>query len=211
MVGWSTGRAAEVDEALSVTVSRWARGRIEPDEVRAPLRWGLVVALVLMLVTAAGVPVYVHPRTDELRRADAIFVLGGPGYDRYVLGFELAEQGWAPTLVVSNPNGSRDPWLASKCVQSHPNFNVQCFFPDPPTTQGEAQELGRLAAKYNWHTVIVVTLRSHVSRARQIVERCYDGDLVVVASRTHLNAFKWVWQYAYQTAGYARAAFQSGC
>ena len=40
---------------------------------------------------------------DPLRHADAILVLGGQGGARYRLGLDLAVQGWASDLVVSNP------------------------------------------------------------------------------------------------------------
>ena len=166
-----------------------------------------------LLITGVvgGLPVYVRPQIDPLRHADAIFVLGGVGDLRYTFGLELGSQGWAPNLVVSNPRGKDDPWLTTYCASRHAGFDLKCFAPDPPTTRGEGRELARLAAQHGWRTVIVVTFPPQISRARFILERCFDGDLVMVASPDRLSAPRWAFEYLYQTAGYARAVLQPGC
>jgi uncharacterized SAM-binding protein YcdF (DUF218 family) len=169
-------------------------------------RWVVSVWLVLIAAAIAGLPVYVRPQVDPLRHADAILILGGPGCARYPFGFELGAQGWAPIVVVSNPNGARDPWLNQSCVTPHPGVTLRCFVPDPPTTKGEGRELRRFAAQYHWRTVIVVTFRPHLSRARFILEHCFGGDLVMVASPAHISPLNWALEYVYQTAGYVRAA-----
>ena len=97
------------------------------------------------------------------------------------------------------------------CAAPHPRFNLHCFVPDPPTTKGEGRELRRLASQYGWRTVIVVTFRPHISRARFILEQCFDGDLVMVASPAHISVPRWAFEYVYQTAGYVRAVLQPGC
>jgi uncharacterized SAM-binding protein YcdF (DUF218 family) len=83
--------------------------------------------------------------------------------------------------------------------------------PDPVTTKGEGRELRRLAAQHGWRTVIVVTLRPHVSRARFILSQCFDGELVMVPIPGPLPIPIWAFHYAYQTAGYVRAMVQPGC
>ena len=173
----------------------------------------LVVSVCLLLIAAGigGVPVYVRPQIDQLRHADAIFVLGGPYYARYRVGFDLRSEGLAPTVVVSNPNGPNDPFLTDFCGRPHPELDLHCFVPDPPTTKGEGRELRRLAEQNGWRTVIVVTFRPHLSRARFILEHCFEGDLVMAASPAHISAPMWAFQYVYQTAGYLRAALQPGC
>jgi uncharacterized SAM-binding protein YcdF (DUF218 family) len=171
----------------------------------------LAVALVFVLIVAIGYPFYVEPQTDPLRSADAIVVLGGPGHERYPRGLELALAGYAPHLVMSNPSGAKDRWLTDLCTHRRYEFDVSCFEPDPPTTRGEARELRRLAEANNWHTVIVVTFTPHISRARYILSRCYDGELIMRASPADVAPGYWVFSYAYQTAGYVRAALQPGC
>jgi uncharacterized SAM-binding protein YcdF (DUF218 family) len=172
------------------------------------------MASACLLLTAAvigALPVYVRPQIDRVRHADAIFILGGYGDRRYSFGLELGMQGWAPNVVVSNPRGKDDQWLTHYCATRHTAFEFDCFSPDPPTTKGEGRELHRLASLYGWRTVIVVTFRPHISRARFILEHCFDGDLVMVASPDRLSARDWVSEYVYQTAGYARAVLQPGC
>jgi uncharacterized SAM-binding protein YcdF (DUF218 family) len=167
--------------------------------------------VLLIVGLIAGTRTYVHPQIDPLRHADAIFVLGGYGADRYSYGLELAKQGWAPELVASNAQIADEVWGSEFCATPPPWVNVECFEPYPDRTFGEARELRRLALERGWHTVIVVTSRAHVSRARFILERCFDGDLVTQASPLHIPMWRWVFEYVYQTAGYIRALSDQGC
>jgi hypothetical protein len=168
--------------------------------------WVLVIAAVI-----GGLPVYVRPQIDPLRHADAILVLGGPYYTRYRYGLDLRSEGWAPTVVVSNPNGPDDPFMTDFCARPHPELDLHCLVPDPPTTKGEARELRRLASQYGWRTVIVVTYRPHISRARFILKQCFDGDLVMVATPDHILIGRWAFEYIHQTGGYLKAALQPDC
>ena len=169
------------------------------------------VVLSVVILVMAGLPVYALPQIDHLRRADAILVLGGDGYQRYPYALELALQGLAPRVVVSNPAGDEDVWLTDLCKNQRYTFTVSCFQPDPPTTKGEGRVLRRLAAEQGWRTVIVVTFRPHISRARYILEQCFDGELIMTDSPADLSVESWVWAYAYQTVGYIRAGLQGGC
>lgn len=171
-------------------------------------RWAAIVLLLTTAVVGTTLA-YVRPQIDQLRPADAILVLGGPGKARYKYGLELAAQGWAPTVVMSLPDDADDPNTTELCTTSNPK--VQCFAPDPATTKGEGRELRRLASQYGWHTVIVVTFQPHISRARFILKQCFDGDLVMVATPTRTSIPRWAFEYVYQTAGYARAVLQPGC
>lgn len=167
--------------------------------------------MVVIVAAIAGYPVYVRPQIDPLRHADAILVLGGQGYDRYRLGLELGDEGWADAVVVSNPNGPEDAWLTNYCATAETRFELHCFRPAPETTKGEGRELHRLAAQYGWRTVIVVTYRPHISRARFVLQQCFDGELVMVESPTRISVAQWAYQYLYQTVGYVRAVLQPGC
>jgi len=168
-----------------------------------------VVAMVVVAV--AGLPVYVRPQTDPPRRADAILVLGGEFHQRYPFGLALATQGLASTVVLSNPGGRHSSLAGNECANPPAGIVVQCFEPDPSTTKGEGRELRRLAQQYGWKTVIVVTFEPHISRARYILHRCFDGDLIMVASPSPLSMRQWAWQYVYQTFGYLRELVQPGC
>jgi uncharacterized SAM-binding protein YcdF (DUF218 family) len=169
----------------------------------------LVSVLLSIAVVAAGFPIYAAPQIDYLRPADAIFVLGGRGYERYSYGLALALRGVAPRVVFSNPAGARDIWLTDLCERQRYAFTVTCFDPEPATTLGEARELRRLAMEQGWRTVIVVTFRPHISRARYVLEKCFDGDLIMSESPARLSAEYWMWMYVYQTVGYVVTAFQA--
>jgi uncharacterized SAM-binding protein YcdF (DUF218 family) len=170
-----------------------------------------VVSLCVLLIAAVigGLPVYVRPQIDPLRHADAIVVLGGPPVARYPFSVELSKQSWAPMIFWSNPD--RNAGITQYCAKHHRDLHLSCFVPDTPTTKGEARALRGLAAQYGWRTIIVMTFRPHISRARFILEKCFDGDLVMVESPGHITTSQWAIQYIYQTAGYVRAALQPGC
>ncbi len=170
-----------------------------------------VVTLVALVVGIgfAGRPVFVHPQLDPLRPADAIVVLGDTAYERFDLGLALAKRGLAPELVISRSTGRDDHVMDRYCAGDF-DFAVSCFVPDPWTTQGEAREIGRRARAQGWRHIIVVTYTPHVSRARYIVERCFDGELTMVASPSDSGLAFWSWMYVRQSAGYLRAFLQPG-
>ncbi len=103
-----------------------------------------------------------------LRAADAIVVLGGRT-DRVPVGRALWEQGVAPTLVVFNATGTGEG--------EHVYLR-----PEPHSTRGEARAAAALAAERGWRSLVVVTSRYHVRRARMIFRRAWDGELRMVAS-----------------------------
>lgn len=171
----------------------------------------MLLALTVALA-AAGFPVYVRPQVDEPRQADAILVLGGTASAaRYLEGLELAQQGMAPTLVLSNPYRPPDPVLDGLCARPQAGFDIECFAPDPRTTLGEGRELRRLADERGWRTVIVVTSTSHISRARYIIGKCFDGTLVLVDTPSRLSPWGWAWIYTYHSAGYLKSWLQGAC
>lgn len=169
-----------------------------------------VLVLVIAVLGAIGAPVYVFPHRDPVDRADAIFVLGGAGGEtRYRYALELGERGLAPDVVMSNPGHYLDD--TGLCAPRDRLPRVECFEPEPSTTRGEAQTLRRLAAERGWRTVMVVTFRPHIARASYILKRCFTGDLRMIESPQSISPFYWPYAYVYQTAGYIRAALQSGC
>ncbi|MDQ1203285.1 YdcF family protein [Rhodococcus sp. SORGH_AS_0303] len=177
-------------------------------------RVALTVVGAVAVATAVGWEPYVSPPVDQPTAADAIVVLGGAHDGREEFGLELAEDGYAPQVVFSDPYTARgvgsygDPDYMSDLCNGTYDFTVTCFVPDPSTTRGEGREIRRLAEEQNWKHVLVVTFRPHVSRSRYILDKCWDGDLTVLASPTELPWWAWTWQYVYQTAGFARAVFE---
>ncbi|WP_107656000.1 YdcF family protein [Nocardia suismassiliense] len=190
---------------------------VAPPDTRRPWRTyrrmlvgaGALIAVVAAVV-ALGWPVYVRPQVDPLRPADAIVVLGGTPYERFDLGLDLARRGYARQLLISRSTGADDPAMDKYC-DGHFDFQVSCFVPDPWTTQGEAQEIGRRARQFGWHHIIVVTFTPHVSRARYIVEKCFSGEVTMVASPSPSGLAFWAWMYLRQSGGYLKAFTERGC
>ena len=97
------------------------------------------------------------------------------------------------TLVVSQGwQGYGGP-----CPSSTPGVRLICFDPDPGNTRGEAQFVGRLAQRYHWHSVVLVTAREQDTRARIRMGRCFSGSIYVVAASLPLSnvpyqvAYEW--------------------
>lgn len=164
-------------------------------------------SLLVLAVVAAGYPVFVRPQLDPVSHADAVVVLGGSNHDgRVQRGLELVRSGVADQLVLSDPYRDPKTLTARTCRSHEPGVRITCFVPDPSTTQGEAEAIAELARARGWTNVVVVTAVFHVSRARWIIERCYDGRLSMTVPDTQPSLAQWVYQYAYQIGAYAKAA-----
>ncbi|MGB7361805.1 MAG: YdcF family protein [Rhodococcus sp. (in: high G+C Gram-positive bacteria)] len=177
-------------------------------------RIGLGLVGFVAAAAAIGWEPYVSPQMEQPSQADAIVVLGGDhdGREEYALG--LAEQGYAPQVVFSDPYTGRGvgpysdgEYMTNLCNGTY-DFTVTCFVPDPSTTRGEGREIRALAEEQNWQHVLVVTFRPHVSRSRYILNKCWDGNMTVLASPTEIPWWAWTWQYVYQTAGFTKAFFE---
>ena len=171
--------------------------------VRRRRRRRLVAALIVLVAVlgAATGRLFIWPAQGMPARVDAIVVLGGPG-ERLVKGLELADQHRAPVLAIS-----KGLWFPpSLCLTP----KVICFQPEPVTTQGEAEFVGRLAKKYHWRSMVLVTTPDQDTRARLRVGRCFGGSVYVVT--TSLPASQWIYQIPYQWAATFKAlALQRNC
>ncbi|WP_328407135.1 YdcF family protein [Nocardia sp. NBC_00403] len=164
------------------------------------------LAAAVVVLTAALWPVYVDPRTDQPGKADAILVLGGAHDGREQLALRLAHEGYAPRVLFSDPY--ENSLLINRICHGGYSFEVICFDPSPRTTRGEGRELAALARAENWRRVIVITFTPHLSRARHILEKCWDGDLLFLDPRPHLSLARWAYNYIYQSAGYLEAVIE---
>jgi uncharacterized SAM-binding protein YcdF (DUF218 family) len=189
---------------------RWRRpGR---GNSRRWLRRVLVGCLLLLLVwLIGGYFVIVHPVTDRPTRVDAILVLGPPDVDgRVIEALALAQQHDATNLVISVTSDAQYH-AKHACTEGITGLHVTCFQPHPRTTQGEAEEIGRLARAHGWTKIIVVTSTYHVSRARVIVDRCMPGQVFMVAAPGHPSLGQWAYQYLYQTGAFVKAMLNRHC
>lgn len=134
----------------------------------------LLLGLVLGWAIAAAV-LFVWPPQHPASHADAVVVLAGGGGPRLAQGLELVRRGVAPVLVVSDGWSPTWPEANRLCAGRPAPVRVVCFHPDPYRTRGEAEAFARLAASRGWRSVVVVSSRYHLVRARMLFERCYDG------------------------------------
>jgi uncharacterized SAM-binding protein YcdF (DUF218 family) len=95
------------------------------------------------------------------------------------------------------------PLSGYRCPAPVPRVRLICFNPRPTTTQGEAEFVGRLARKYHWHSVAVITITPQDSRARLRVERCFAGPVYVVTTPIPLTS--WPHEIAYEWGAMLKA------
>jgi hypothetical protein len=157
----------------------------------------MTLAVVFLVVTAR---LLVWPAEGMPAHVDAIVMLAGPG-DRLPVATQLAREHRAPVLVVSRGwQGYGGP-----CPPPVPGVKLICFAPDPGTTRGEAETLGRLAKQYRWTSVVLVATSFQDTRARLLVKRCFAGSTYVVAAPLPLS--NWPYQIAYGWGALAKALF----
>lgn len=155
------------------------------------IRWAIRLVLLVVLCFAfvgATFYLFVFPHMDRVTHADAVVVLSGGRTDRLPKGLGLVERGVAPTLVISDGMNPDYPQANKLCKGREP-FKVICFRPDPYSTRGEAEEVARLARRHGWRSIVVVTSRYHVFRARMLFRRCFKGPLAVVGSMPSAGNF----------------------
>ena len=165
----------------------------------------MVMLAGLGVVTAR---LFIWPQQGMPARVDAIVMLDGAG-DRLDTALKLAREHRAPMLVISRgtPYSSHG---VSGCASKIPGVRVICFNPDPATTRGEAEFAGRLAKRYRWHSIVLVTTTPQDTRARLRAERCFGGNVYVITAP--LPASEWPGAIAYEWGATIKALFlQRSC
>ena len=137
-----------------------------------------------------------NPPNKSAEHVDAVVVLAY-GQDRLKLGRELVESGVSDELVISvsarvderiaerslpvlSPEevgeglGEEGPWV-EECGADYGSYQVDCVYPDPNSTKGEAIAVERLMEAHGWGSVMVVTERSHLRRALSTFGSCTSG------------------------------------
>ena len=178
--------------------------------MRAPRRRlriaGLVVLVIFLGWVAFSLVVIQFPQADTARRADAIVVLGPVDGANVAKARQLIAQGISDQLVISTPYGP-----APECANPPANVQVLCFVPDPSTTRGEAQEIGRLAQQKGWTDIVVITWATHISRSRGLIEQCYQGALQMVEYDNGAGIGSRIYEDFYQTGAFLKAIFVRAC
>jgi uncharacterized SAM-binding protein YcdF (DUF218 family) len=178
-------------------------GRRSPERIakrRRRRRWiGIIALIIVLLFAAITARVFVWPDLPALpQHADAIVELAGPGdAGRDALALKLARAHRADYLVQSTTVGD------THCLPPPAGVQLLCFHPDPGTTRGEAQWIGREAKARNWKSVILVTTPDQAYRAKLRVDRCFPGKVYVATST--LPWQRWFTQIPYQWGATVKA------
>ena len=166
-----------------------------------------------MLFAALSYVWFVDPTRDDPGTADVIYVLGGGG-DRVPYAVDLVRDGVASTVVFSSVFVEDfNVWAARPC-NGRPPRNLpedtvfECLEADPGTTRGEAQLLAELVEERGWESVVVVASTDQVTRARRLIERCWDGDVRFVSVPHHQAV---PIRVAYEWGASIKATFLRGC
>ena len=161
--------------------------RRRPFPVR---RLAFIVLAVIAAFSLATARLFVLPAQGAPARVDAIVMLAGSG-DRLGVALRLATEHQAPVLVVS------EGWegYGGPCPPRPPGVRLICFEPNPGNTRGEAEFVSRLALRYRWRSVVLVTTPGQDTRARILMRRCFGGSIYVIATRLPLN--EWPYEIAY--------------
>ena len=179
-----------------------ARGRRRPRR-----RVRIALAVLVIIIAAASARLFVWPDQGMPARVSAIVRLDAPG-PTSTIALRLATQHRAPFLVFS----LGAPGTPGACPRPVPRVTLICFHPSPGTTQGEAEFVGRLARKYHWRSIAVVTIAPQDPRARLRMERCFAGPVYVVTAPLDPHQTTWPYQIAYEWGALAKAlVLQRGC
>lgn len=145
---------------------------------------------------------FVWPDTDAPREVDAIVMYGGSG-DRFTLARDLAQAGYAEVLVVSDSQDPEEVWTAygAFCQGNH-RYDAICFDPQPRTTRGESRFVADLARREGWDHVLLVTDTEQATRAKMLLERCWDGEVDVVTVNAGITS---AYRIVYEWAAWTRA------
>lgn len=169
--------------------------------IRGWRRKVLALAGVLIVAFAAAtMRLLVWPVQGAPSNVNAIVMLAGPG-NRLPFALRLAREHLAPVLVVSQG------WMGygGPCPAPVPRVRLICFDPNPGNTRGEAEYVGRLAKRYDWHSILVVATQPQAVRAQLLARRCFSGQAYVVTAP--IPAGSWPYQLAYGWGALFKAVF----
>jgi uncharacterized SAM-binding protein YcdF (DUF218 family) len=156
--------------------------------------WRRIFAVVMVLLIAFGLTtarLFVWPSQGMPPQVDAIVMLAGPG-NRLPVAMQLAKGHRAPILVISQGwEGYGGP-----CPPRPLGVKLICFDPNPGNTRGEVAFVGRLAKRYHWSSLALVTATEQDTRARMLMRRCFGGSVYVMTASLPLGS--WPYQIAYQ-------------
>lgn len=153
------------------------------------------VALSVWAVVAAAA--FRHPHIDPPAETDAYYVLASAGG---MAALETVDE-WLPLgkplLVSVTPEQMTLTLYQQVCADRAKR--VICEEPVPATTQGEAQNLGKVARVEGWQSVTVITHRSHITRSRILMQRCFEGQVRMGVRDVERGSSVWLRALVYES------------
>jgi uncharacterized SAM-binding protein YcdF (DUF218 family) len=190
---------------------------MQPVDLRNVALEAFAALLIIVLIDGglAGFMLFNNAKEDELQHADAIVVLAGEHDGREDYALQLAREGWAPTVVLSNPYLPPDGVMERVCRPAD-GIEVICAKPTSVDTRGEADMMRHFARQRSWTKIIVVTWQYHMPRARLVFRQCFSdqpGSAVMRAMPRQYpySVLQWELIYFYQYAGFAKALLKGPC
>jgi hypothetical protein len=147
------------------------------------LRYALIVLVVLLVgFSAITARWFIWPSTGMPARVDAIVLLNGPSdLNRLETALDLARERRASFLVISySPEGPHWWTGGSVCAPKITQARVICFIPNPDTTGGEAEFVGRVARQYHWQSLVLVATAPQDPVALLRTRRCFSGNVYMI-------------------------------
>ena len=206
-------------------MSRPAEGRVpaRPRRAgpRAP-RWMLAALAVLAIAALAYGAAWaarqtLEPHAENPEHVDALLVLySQPAV--YDAALDLLGAGVADRVFVSahlGPDGHEK--LCGEPAKADPRLHgvtVECFSPDPVTTQGEVMYAGERMRALGLQDLGVLTFGEHLERARLLAQRCWpeeEGTVSMYEFDAGYDDGVRARQAAYAVLAYGKAGLTSGC
>jgi uncharacterized SAM-binding protein YcdF (DUF218 family) len=162
--------------------------------------------LIALAVVAVAIAVWMFvyggrylDHEDQLRRADAVFVLGGSRMERPLEAADLYREGYAPLIALSPENEEpaeavarargislprkAEIQAAALIASGIPRDAFILSGGNADNTAAEGVFLRSLTTSRGWRTVIVVTSKYHMRRAGFAIRRALAGTGVEVVMR----------------------------
>ncbi len=221
----------EFDHSVGVAIAAGLGALLYAVRLRS-LLWILSAGTVIVFAIATMTTIVPRAargliRRDELRRADAVLVLGSSttkerkldhvAFARMIDGLRLVQDGWAPRLIWTEVGGDHPSARAdvAEIARLCGNPTVEAIGP-VLSTRDEAMRFATLAQKRGWKSVILVTSPYHSSRAVAVFRKL-GLDVISYPSterefapsnpkstRERLEVFRW-WLYEQVRWFYYRA------
>lgn len=172
----------------------------------------MIVFPLLGLLLYAGYPFLLRTMgrylitEDRLQKAEAIAVLAGDGgVGRTLEAVRLYQDGYAPRIILTHqrlpkgyealarlgitvPEERNIQWMVLKATRV-PTTAVLQVNERSDSTASEMVHLVRLLKEHRIRTVILVTDRSHSTRARKILARATGGTMTIISRPTRYDTF----------------------